>query len=50
MLYLSSYFAANEVADSGMADDDDLNLPRAAVNKLIKETLPQVSYIISLCS
>lgn len=25
-----------------MADDDDLNLPRAAVNKLIKETLPQV--------
>ncbi|XP_077965948.1 protein Dr1-like [Styela clava] len=25
-----------------MADDDELNLPRAAVNKLIKETLPQV--------
>nr|CAB3239905.1 protein Dr1-like [Phallusia mammillata] len=25
-----------------MADEDDLNLPRAAINKLIRETLPQV--------
>jgi len=25
-----------------MAEDDDLNLPRAAINKMIKETLPQV--------
>lgn len=28
-----------------MTDEDDLNLPRAAINKLIKETLPQVSRI-----
>ena len=26
-----------------MAEEEDLNLPKAAVNKLIKETLPDVS-------
>ncbi|CAK8674297.1 protein Dr1-like [Clavelina lepadiformis] len=40
-----------------MAEDDDLNLPRAAINKLIKETLPQVrvsnearELIVSCCN
>ena len=27
-----------------MAEEEDLNLPKAAVNKLIKETLPDVSF------
>ena len=31
-----------------MTDEDDLNLPRAAINKLIKETLPQVRICIIL--
>ena len=30
-----------------MAEDDDLSLPRAAINKLIKETLPQVCGVYS---
>ena len=29
-----------------MAEEEDLNLPKAAVNKLIKETLPDVSFKI----
>ena len=31
-----------------MTEDDDLNLPRAAINKMIKETLPQVLVCITI--
>ena len=48
LLQLKHSLWTNEKVLSAMqaTEEDDLNLPRAAINKLIKETLPQVSTFI----